>query len=57
MKKLFSNHSPKSIKLSVFSRDPDRQPHKPYAQSGWQFGVDRGGIFTDLVAQAPRRKS
>ena len=25
----------------------------PHAQTGWQFWIDRGGTFTDIVAQAP----
>ncbi len=30
---------------------PESAPRSP--QSGWQFWIDRGGTFTDIVAQAP----
>ncbi len=28
----------------------------PLADVGWQFWIDRGGTFTDFVAQAPDGK-
>ena len=30
-----------------------QQAQTPQDKSGWQFWVDRGGTFTDLVARAP----
>lgn len=34
----------------------ETSPHKPSQETGWQFWIDRGGTFTDIVAQRPDGK-